>query len=288
MAKKRHKQTPSDLPGFFYQRNGRYWWKAQLPGDDKPEARPLKPVGAKYATTDLYVAAEVAKNLYQEHIYATATDIPLGQAETLASLAAAYLHFCKQYYLDADGKTTKEAQEIGYSLKPLTELFANRGVNEFGPLRLIEVRDRMIHDRDWSRTLINHRIGRIKRMFKWAVSRQMVSPIVYQGLLTVEGLKRGRTTARENPKRKPVDDKYVYAILPYTTPVVATMVELQLLTGMRPGEMVLIRPCDIDRSNEAVWHYTPEKHKNAYRNIERIVSIGPRGQELLTPYLLRP
>ena len=57
---------------------------------------------------------------------------------------------------------------------------------------------------------------------------------------------------------------------------------------MRPGEMVLVRPCDIDRTDEAIWHYTPEKHKNAYRNIERIVSIGPRGQELLTPYLLRP
>ena len=39
MAKKRTKQAPADLPGFFYQRNGRYLWKAQLPGDDKPKAR---------------------------------------------------------------------------------------------------------------------------------------------------------------------------------------------------------------------------------------------------------
>ncbi len=146
----------------------------------------------------------------------------------------------------------------------------------------------MIEDRDWARTLINQRIGRIKRMFKWAVSRQMVSPVVFHGLTTVEGLKRGRTTARESKKRRPVEEKYVYAVLGHTTPVVAAMIELQLLTGMRPGELVLIRPCDIDRTDEAVWHYFPEKHKNSYRNIERIVSIGPRGRQLLTPLLLRP
>jgi integrase len=56
---------------------------------------------------------------------------------------------------------------------------------------------------------------------------------------------------------------------------------------MRPAELCQLRPCDLDRS-EAVWHYMPEKHKNIYRNIERIVSIGPRGQEILRPYLLRP
>jgi integrase len=168
----------------------------------------------------------------------------------------------------------------------MTEIFASLPIEEFGPLRLIDVRDRMI-ELDWSRNMINQRIGRIKRMFKWAVSRQTVSPVIYNGLMTVEGLKRGRSAARETPKRRPVKEEYVYAVLPYTTPVIAAMIELQLLTGMRPGELVIMRPCDLDRSDKTVWHYYPDRHKNQYRNLERIVSIGPRGQELLRPFLLR-
>ena len=104
--------------------------------------------------------------------------------------------------------------------------------------------------------------------------------------MTVEGLKRNRSAARETPKRRPVAKEHVYAVLPFTTPVVATMIELTLLTGMRPGELVIMRPCDIDRDGK-VWHYYPEKHKNQHRNMERIVAIGPRGQEILSPYLLR-
>jgi integrase len=141
-------------------------------------------------------------------------------------------------------------------------------------------------DKKWCRNLINRRVGMIRRMFKWAVSEQIVSPIILHGLQAVTGLRRGRTRARESKPVKPVEERHVYAILPYTTPVVAAMIELQLLTGMRPGELLSMRPCDIDRSGQ-VWHYYPEKHKNVYRNIERIVSIGPRGQEILRPFLLR-
>jgi len=44
MAKNRHKQSPSNLPGSLYQRNNRWWWKVQLPGETKPAARPLNRV----------------------------------------------------------------------------------------------------------------------------------------------------------------------------------------------------------------------------------------------------
>jgi integrase len=64
------------------------------------------------------------------------------------------------------------------------------------------------------------------------------------------------------------------------------MVELQQATGMRPGEVCIVRPCDVDRSGE-VWEYKPAEHKNANREQDRIVYIGPRGQDILRPYLLR-
>jgi hypothetical protein len=100
MAKKQRKKTPKDLPGSLYQRNSRWWWKAQLPGDEKTKARPLKPVGCRYATTDWLVAVEVARNLYQEHIYKDESPASLQQVDSIAALVAAYIQFCKGYYLD--------------------------------------------------------------------------------------------------------------------------------------------------------------------------------------------
>jgi integrase len=209
-----------------------------------------------------------------------------GEVRTIPDLLRAYMTFAKTYYVDPAGQTTKEIIRIQYAVQPLLDTFPSLAVEEFGPLRLKEVREVMINNK-WCRAEINRRIGVIKRMVKWAVSEQILSPVILHGLQSVPGLKRGRTRAEEKDRILPVDEKYVYAILPYATPVVAAMIELQLLTGMRPAELCQLRPCDLDRSG-AVWHYFPEKHKNVYREIERIVSIGPRGQEILRPFLLRP
>ncbi|RKY05119.1 MAG: hypothetical protein DRP56_09270, partial [Planctomycetota bacterium] len=280
MARKRRKQKqPADLPGTIYLNKNRYWWKVRLPGEDKSKARPLKPVGSRYATTDYAVAVECAKQLLQEQLFQK--DVPLqGDVRIIPDLVRAYTAFADTYYVDPLGKSTQEPKDIRYTMKVLLVCFPSMGVDEFGPLRLKEVREAMI-DKKWCRNVINRRVGIIRRMFKWAVSEQIVSPVILHGLQALAGLKRGRTRAKESKRVLPVDVKHVYAVLPYTTPVVAAMIELQLLTGMRPAELCLLRPCDLDRS-DSVWHYYPEKHKNIYRNIERIVSIGPRGQELLT------
>jgi|GEM_PF-2737791 len=68
---KTHKKTgiANTLPGTIYDRHGRYWYKAQLPGEAKPVARPLVPLGSKYATTDYCAAVELAKDLYHQAIF---------------------------------------------------------------------------------------------------------------------------------------------------------------------------------------------------------------------------
>ena len=48
MAKKRPKHSSANLPGSLYQRNRRWWWKVQLPDEEKIKARPLKPIGSRY------------------------------------------------------------------------------------------------------------------------------------------------------------------------------------------------------------------------------------------------
>jgi hypothetical protein len=53
---------------------------------------------------------------------------------------------------------------------------------------------------------------------------------------------------------------------------------------MRPGEVVIMRLCDIDRSGSD-WNYRPHSHKTDHHGHERVIPIGPRAQEVLTPWL---
>ncbi|MGI9326732.1 MAG: hypothetical protein ACR2PZ_16050, partial [Pseudomonadales bacterium] len=105
-------------------------------------------------------------------------------------------------------------------------------------------------------------------------------------LAMVEGLKKGRTEARETPPVLPVDDETVEATLEHLPQVVADMVRLQRLTAARPAEICIIRPCDIDRQGD-IWQYSPSRHKTQYRSRTRTIPIGPRGQAILLRYLAR-
>jgi integrase len=62
------------------------------------------------------------------------------------------------------------------------------------------------------------------------------------------------------------------------------MVEVQLWTGMRPGEVVAMRGRALDRTG-AVWTYRPESHKNEHHGIDRVIAIGPKAQAVLRPWL---
>jgi integrase len=94
----------------------------------------------------------------------------------------------------------------------------------------------------------------------------------------------GRTEAPEGEPVRPVPEEHVAAVLPHLFRQVKAMVELQTLTGMRPGEVCVMRTCDVDRSGR-LWTYKPGSHKTAYRSHERTVYIGPKAQRVLEPFL---
>jgi integrase len=168
---------------------------------------------------------------------------------------------------------------------PCVELYSRISVHEFRPLALKAVRQRMI-DSGLCRTLINRRVNRIRRVFKWGVENELVTAAALHALQAVAPLKQGRTPAPESKPVRPVSDDHAAAVLPHVAPQVVAMIQLQQLTGMRPGEVVIIRPCDINRSGD-VWVYLPAKHKTKYRGHAREVYLGPKAQGILDPWLNR-
>jgi integrase len=143
-------------------------------------------------------------------------------------------------------------------------LYGDTPAGDFGPLALKVVRDAMIKA-DWARSYINLQTRRIVRMFKFAIANQMVPPAVLQGLQAVEGLRIGKTDARESEPVRPVPEPHVYKIRDHVSRQVWAMIELQLLTGMRPGEVVAMRAGEVDTAARPVWVYRPTTHKTAYR-----------------------
>ncbi len=67
-------------------------------------------------------------------------------------------------------------------------------------------------------------------------------------------------------------------------PTVRAMVELQRVTGMRPGEVVVMTTGQIDRSGE-LWIYRPDRHKTVHIGREREIPLGPRAQGIVKPWL---
>jgi len=197
----------------------------------------------------------------------------------------AYWRFAETYY-SKNGQPTKELECMREAIWPLRQLYGTTKAADFGPKALKAVRQHMIDEQDLCRNVVNHRISRIKRVFKWAVAEELVPPSTHHGLQAVTGLRYGRTEARETDPVQPVDDRYVHAVLPFLTPHVRAMVQLQRLTGMRPSDVVKIRPCDIDRSGD-VWIYEHRDHKNRWRGHRRLIPIGPKAQAVLAPFLDR-
>jgi integrase len=217
----------------------------------------------------------------------TAADI------TIAELIVRFLPWVSEHYRHLDGSSTTEVGEYKLALRPVNFLYGNTAAKEFKPLALKAVRQLLIEGYEHptygpqpnlARGVVNKRVNRIRRLFRWGVENDLVPGEVHQSLLAVEGLRRGRSAAKETTRVLPVPRGVVDDTLPVLRPMVADMVCLQLESGMRPGELVIMRGCDIDMTGN-VWLYRPSSHKTLHLDHDRIIPIGPKGQEIMRRYL---
>jgi integrase len=207
------------------------------------------------------------------------------RAGTIAvnDLVEAFWAHAQAHYRRRDGTPTNEVKEYKQVIRRLREHHGCTLAGDFGPIALQTVRRSMIAA-GWCRTRVNKQVGRLRRIFRWAVAQELIPVGIVDALDCVEGLQRGRTDARESDPVEPVDWPRVDATLPHLWPTLQAMVRLQRFTGMRPGEVRLLSAAEIDRSGK-VWVYQPDAHKMAYLDRGRFVPIGPRGQEVLEPHL---
>ena len=227
--------------------------------------------------------AEHAAGLRVEGLAPAGTARVAAPPLTVAGLALAYARHCDRHYRKPDGAPMAELGHVRLAIRFARKVHGSTRADEFGPLALKAVRQAMV-DAGLARITVNQRVARVVRMFRWAAENEVLPASIYQALDSVEGLKKGRTAARESKVVRPVGEADVEAIRPFVSPQVWAIVELLRLTGARAGEITPMRTADVDRSGD-VWVYRPRHHKTEGHGHERIIVLGPRAIEVLRPWL---
>lgn len=214
---------------------------------------------------------------------------PTPSALTVGQLWIAWRKFAKGYYRKPQSRRpTGTLENVRFAFRDVRILFRGLPVKDFTVDHMERVRDRMIHCGK-SRRYINEQMSRIRGVFRWGhAHRPSLVPVeVLVSISCVKPLGIGRSPAREKPRLKSVKPEAIRKSLPKMPPVVADMVQVILLTGMRPGEACAMTAAQIDRSNPEVWVYRPEEHKTEHYERERVIYIGPIAQAILRPYILK-
>jgi integrase len=169
----------------------------------------------------------------------------------------------------------------------LVDKFGEMPADEFGPRSLKSLRDTWEQSGRFCRRYVNTRVNTVIRFFRSAVANELCEESVHRRLRTLEPLRRGHSVARDNPERQAADLEIVRATAEHLTPTLRDMVAVQVSTGMRPTELLTMRPCDIDRTAD-VWLYRPASHKNINKGKSRTIAIVDHVRAIIENYLNRP
>lgn len=218
-------------------------------------------------------------------------------------------------FLDAARAERPAGQLVGYrrALAPLVRLLGGLPAADLDADHLERLRLAMLtgswqteEERDaqrrtkgtvgWCRTNAARHLTRVKTCWRWAERRKLVPPGSWGNLRSLPPLAGDLPGVRHAERRRATTRAELDAVLPRVQErkrhrPCAAMLELQWLTGMRPGEVCVMRPCDIDRDGGPVvdgvrvWLYRPHRWKCSHLGLPRVVALGPGAQAILAPWL---
>lgn len=201
---------------------------------------------------------------------------------TVNELCLSFLLHANQHYRK-NGEVTDEVACFKSAIRHLVDLYGMTPAAEFGPLAMKAVRARMIES-GWTRKFINKSVSRLRHVFRYGVENELVPAEILLRLQSIAPLLAGRTEAKDRAKRRPVPQDHieqVKAIVPQRT---RDLIDLQLLTGCRPGELIMLTGGMIDRTHQ-IWIAKLTDHKTAHHDKDRVLVFGPRAQKILIRYL---
>lgn len=225
---------------------------------------------------------------------------------SVRSLVARYMAEAKRRYDPRPGGTSNELSNLDLALAPLLALYGAEPPEAFGSLQLRAVQLLLV-ERGLCCATINARLGRIKRVFRWGVAMNWVPPAQISALESVAPVRPPEApgSRRVEAVRPEVVERTLLWLDGRGTRralTLAAMIRVQMLTGMRPGELVGMCSEHIHRDGAPqapategeTWGarpgaacavYLPPRHKTAWRGRKREILLGPRAMAAILPYL---
>ncbi len=209
------------------------------------------------------------------------TKIDPGQF-TVNELCLAFMRHAEQHYRKG-GEPTDEIDCFKSAIRVLVDLYGHEMVNDLGPIKLKAVRGKMV-SKGWCRKYVNRSVNRLRHIFRWGVAGELVEPTTLQKLEALAPLLIGRTEAPDHPQRQAVPQEHIDAVRKIVSAQCRDLIDLQLTSGARPGELLLLTSGMIDRSGE-VWTAELREHKTQHRGKTRRLAFGPKSQLILRRHL---
>lgn len=272
-------------PGTIFLSRGRFYWRVHLPGTPDRKCYALRLDGQRVAIPakkGKSLAESIAWRLWER----ASKQSNVGSGITLDQVCGMFLSWAGTYYRRSDGSQSGEAYNCEVALRILRAQHGTKPIDDITYQDVLAARDQLIKD-GHQRDTINQRVGVWKRFFAWALENRHCSAQAKSEAWAVTPLKRNRSAAPEPVPVQPVPHRDVKRTLPYLPPILRAMVQVQELCGCRPGEITIMRPCDIEK-RRGVWIYRPKMHKTEHSGGVRLIVLGPRAQRLLQPYMGRP
>lgn len=218
---------------------------------------------------------------------------------TVALLAARYIAHAKSYYKarpigendkrEVASQYHKITRALSYPLK----IYKNLPAEEFGPLCLEACREIMIDD-EISRKYINKLVDCIRRAWKWASSKQLVSPQCHDWLMKVDHLKKTRTEAKEGRGTPPIVPwEVIQKTVNHSPRTIAAMILTQYYCCMRPEEVCILRKGNLKTDIKVkgtevrMWGFYPDAYKGDHlenTKVQEVIPFGPKAQEVIKPF----
>ncbi len=169
---------------------------------------------------------EEAQRRYQNWLSDAGLDVDGSRKSTILTLCAKFMRHAEQHYLKG-GMPTGETGNFKQTLRVLCKLFGNSMVADFGPKRLKAVQLQMI-ETGWARTTINASVRRIRHVFKWGVSEQLVTPGILTGLQSVQGLSAIDRTCAWTSGLKGPDGRLPFCVFPHESGIARRATAVQV------------------------------------------------------------
>lgn len=261
--------------------NGREYWLGRA-GTPECEAR-YRALVTRWARSQAETVA-----------VAEAAPEPMASGPTTVAAALA------QYLAEIKGTATGEALRknarwwLARSMAATLSQHSAVRLDDFGPKmfsRWVEsvASSPMPHKRDGKEvprttTHVRKIVAELLRFVEWCVAGEIVGADKLVALRAVKRLPLG--AARSPLVRRPVDDTVIHETMARLPAVYAAIVTICRHSAARPGEVLAMRPCEIDRtSQQGVWIWRPTRHKTQRFGRERAVVLGPRCMAALEPWL---